>query len=85
MYFKAVVDLQVCKSATKMRVMGFVLHYIPLQMDLAIFFTLCKEPNKKRMQRQKTGFNVSRMRATGSEQKCGDTSLSREHEEGRCR
>lgn len=75
-YFKAVVDLQVYKMATKMRMMGFVLHYIPLQMDLAIFFTLCKEPNKKRMQRQKRHC-LSHMRATGSEQKCGDTSLSR--------
>lgn len=83
-YFKAVVDLQVYKMATKMRLRGSVLHYIPLQMDLAIVLTLCKEPNKKRMQRQKRHY-LCHTCAPPEVSKRVVTSRSLEHQEGRCR
>lgn len=35
-----------------MTTMGFMLHYIPLQMDLKTFFTLCTEGNKKKRMRK---------------------------------
>lgn len=63
----------------------FILHYIPLQMDLKTFFTLCTEDNKKRMQKLDENGIICDTRAPREVSRIVVTRRPLEHQIGKCR